>query len=92
MALSQKITPAGMTHAEYLDHLYNTVTREATIEREVNGRFKKLSQKVNGAEPGEKPRAAVRDDQVKKRPTGPVSFQQAAKDAAAGIVYDDDDD
>lgn len=94
-ALMQQIEPKGMGELEYLDKLYKLATydkweadREANIDREANGRFKKLTEKIDGSTP-EKQVAAVPESQVRKRPEGRVSFTQAFQDAKAGIRYDD---
>lgn len=99
VALAQKVVPHGMTELEFLEHLYTTVTgqaqlaalkasREADIEREVNGRFKTRIAKMNTGTAEATPET-VPESQVHKRPPGPVSFDQAFQDARRGIRYED---
>lgn len=96
-ALMATMQPNGLDEGEYLDRIYKLATRdkweadrEANIEREVNGRFKKRVAKMNAGET-ETRTDGTPDSEVRKRPAGPVDFAKAAKDAMAGIRYDDDD-
>ena len=101
-ALSQQLQPGkGMTEVQYLDHLYRIATRDAwdkakdsTLQTEVGKQVKAALEKMAKGAGGSTGRGttAVPDAQVKQRPAGPVSFRQAAKDAAAGVQYADDDE
>lgn len=100
--LSQQLQPGkGMTEVEYLDSLYKIATRDAwdkakdsTVQAEVGKQVKAALEKMaKGAGgktgPGQ---TATPEAQVRQRPAGPVSFRQAARDAAAGVRYAEDDD
>lgn len=97
LALAQKMQPNGMSELEYLDALYNLVTRdawekdrEANIEREATGRFKKRIQKMDTAT-SETTKAPTPESQVRKRPPGLVTFGEAYAAAKRGERFDDDE-
>jgi hypothetical protein len=91
-ALGAKIQPNGMDELEYLDMLYQHVTRdgqdqsrEQTIEKEVAARLKKAVARLNeGAEDAETPTRSTPDRQVKTAPPPNAGFRDAYAAAKRG--------
>lgn len=92
MALAEKIQPNGMTELEYLDHLYETVTRpvrEQTAksseeQRIADGVKAALDKMKKGAESAETTTRSTPEHQVRKAPQGIPTFDEAAEAAMRG--------
>jgi len=97
VSLMTKVQPKGMGELEYLDMLYNLVTRDAwekdkdaQIEKAASERVKKRVAKMNEGRSGETTRGTP-ESQVKKRPVGLPTFAEAAAAAKRGERFDDED-
>lgn len=95
LALSQKLSPNGMTETEYLDHLYTLVTTptkaaatEKDIEAKVAARVKKAIERLNkGAEETETRADATPDRHVRDKAPEKPTIQEAFEAAKRGVVW-----
>jgi len=92
VALSQKLSPKGMTETEYLDHLYTLVTadtsveaRDKMIEARVADQVKKaIAKMTRGAESTETRTEATPERHVRTGPPATPTFQEAYEAAKRG--------
>ncbi len=91
-ALSQKLSPKGMTEGEYLDHLYTLVTAEslpATIDTKVaEGVKKTLKRMQEGADTTETRTRATPERAVHVAPPETPTFHEAYQAAKRGERWD----
>lgn len=84
--LSQKLPPgAGMSESEYLDILYFQVTRDKSTGDAVR---RTVNRMTKSAGESKKTTGTVSKDKVAQRPTGTVSFKDAAAAAIRGERFE----
>jgi hypothetical protein len=86
LALAEKIHPNGMNEAEYLDLLYQVVTRDRAVADAAKSAIVKMTEAAKKAEPRVEPTG---DSKVKKSRPKNASFADAYEAAKRGEVWED---
>ena len=71
-----------MSEAQYLDHLYTLATKDRAVGEATK---KVITRMQKSADAASKDAGGVTADKVAERPTGPISFDEAARLARQGI-------